>query len=81
MSLRCPGLSGQRLSSIVLPCPRCGEEVEIFSDESMVRCPRCRTPVYKKAIPTCVKWCKAGGACMGRRTPEEFEGIGPRADS
>ncbi len=67
MRLRCPGLSGQRLTSKVLPCPECGGEVEIFSDESKARCPRCRTPVYKKAVPTCATWCRAAAECMGLR--------------
>lgn len=67
MRLRCPGLSGQCLTSSLVPCLKCGCEVEIFSDESAARCPKCKTPVYKKAVPTCVKWCKAGTECMGLR--------------
>ena len=67
MRLRCPGLSGQRLTSSLVPCLKCGCEVEIFSDESTVRCPKCKTSVYKKAVPTCAKWCKAGAECMGLR--------------
>ena len=67
MRLRCPGLSGQRLTSTVVPCPECGGEVEIFSDESKVPCPRCKAPVYKKAVPTCARWCKAAAECMGIR--------------
>ena len=70
MRLRCPGLSGQRLTSTVVPCPRCGGEIEIFSDESKARCPRCKTPVYKKTAPTCAKWCKAAAECMGIRAQD-----------
>ena len=73
MKLRCPGLSGQRLTSTILPCPKCGGEVEIFSDESKARCPRCRSPVYKGAVPTCAKWCKAGAECMGHRVTDAEE--------
>ena len=73
MKLRCPGLSGQRLTSTVLPCPKCAGEVEIFSDEPKARCPRCRSPVYKDAVPTCAKWCKAGGECMGLRAADAEE--------
>ena len=68
MRLRCPGISGQRLTSTILRCSSCGAEVEIFSDESKARCPNCRMPVYKKAAPTCAKWCKAAAECMGHRT-------------
>jgi DNA-directed RNA polymerase subunit RPC12/RpoP len=69
MSLRCPGLSGQQLTSSLVPCSRCGAEVEIFSDESSARCPLCKTPTYKKAAPTCAKWCKAGAQCAGLHAP------------
>jgi hypothetical protein len=67
MRLRCPGLSGQRPTSMVLACPNRAEEVEIFSDESTARCPKCKMPFYKKAVPTCAKWCKASAECMGLR--------------
>ena len=68
MKLRCPGLSGQRLTSSLVPCSNCGGEVEIFSDEFTARCPRCKTPVFKKAVPTCAKWCKASAGCIGLPT-------------
>ena len=77
--MRCPGLSGQRLTSTVLRCPTCGGEVEIFSDESKAKCPQCKTPVFKKAAPTCAKWCKAAAECMGR-SPAAAERA-PRDDS
>ncbi len=78
MRLRCPGLGGQRLTSTVLRCPKCGGEVEIFSDESKARCPRCRAPVYKKAVPTCARWCKAAAECTGVRAAgaEDLEEAG-----
>jgi len=66
MRLRCPGLSGQRLTSVLVRCPTCGNEVEMFSDESVVRCSRCRTAVRKTAAPTCARWCKAAAECTGR---------------
>jgi hypothetical protein len=52
---------------MVLACPNRAEEVEIFSDESTARCPKCKMPFYKKAVPTCAKWCKASAECMGLR--------------
>ena len=73
MRLRCPGLSGQRLTSILIRCPNCGHEVEMFSDESVVWCSACRMPVRKAAVPTCAKWCKAAAECIGRRPPDGDE--------
>lgn len=67
MQQKCPGLSGQRLTSTLVPCSKCGTEVEIFSDESSVKCSKCRTPVYKQAVPTCAAWCKAAAQCIGPR--------------
>ncbi len=75
MQQKCPGLSSQELSSTIAPCPKCGTEVEIFSDESSTKCSNCRTPVYKKAVPTCAAWCKAASLCIGPRddNPKETE--------
>lgn len=70
MRLRCPGVSGQRLTSSLVPCSNCGSEVEIFSDESKARCPKCKTPVHKEAVRTCAKWCKAAAECMGLRADD-----------
>jgi hypothetical protein len=50
---------------MVLACPNRAEEVEIFSDESTARCPKCKMPFYKKAVPTCAKWCKGLRANAG----------------
>jgi len=73
MQRKCPGLSSQRLTSTLVPCSKCGTEVEIFSDESSAKCSKCRTPVYKHAVPTCAAWCKAAAQCMAPRggDPEE----------
>ena len=74
MRLRCPGLSGQRLTSVLVRCPSCGNEVEMFSDEAVVRCSCCKTPIRKTAAPTCARWCKASAECLGRRSSAEDEG-------
>ena len=72
MQRKCPGLSSQRLTSTLIPCSKCGTEVEIFSDESSAKCSKCRTPVYKQAVPTCAAWCKVAAQCIGPRDdPEE----------
>ena len=65
MQQKCPGLSSQQLTSTLVPCSKCGSEVEIFSDEPSTKCSKCRTPVYKQAIPTCAAWCKAATQCIG----------------
>jgi len=67
MQGRCPGLGGQRLTSSLVACPTCGTEVEMFSDESSVKCTQCGTRVRKEAVATCAKWCKASAYCSGTR--------------
>lgn len=68
MQGRCPGLGGQRLTSTLVSCSTCGAQVEMFSDESSVRCVQCGTRVRKEAAATCAKWCKAGVHCSGARS-------------
>jgi hypothetical protein len=47
------------------PCPKCGEMVEIFSDEQRRRCPECKTMVFIEETPSCVQWCTAARECLG----------------
>lgn len=65
MSSRCPGQDGRNLSADLFTCPSCGAEVEIFSDETRVRCHRCRQFVYREELPSCVNWCAAARQCLG----------------
>lgn len=62
---RCPGQDLRNLTVSYHPCPKCNKPVEFFSDELRVRCPHCKTMVYKKQAPTCIQWCKAARECIG----------------
>ena len=73
MQQKCPGLSSQRLTSALVPCPKCGTEVEVFSDEPSAKCSKCRTRAYKQAVPTCAAWCKAAALCIGLRADDSKE--------
>ncbi len=44
----CPGQSERNLKVIVCRCPKCGYEVEIFSDEDYTNCPSCKEIVRKQ---------------------------------
>lgn len=62
---RCPGSFRSALPQpMEKTCPRCGAEVEIWSDEEMVYC-ECGTPVFREAVPRCVEWCPAAEECIG----------------
>ncbi len=65
MTLKCPGQDSRNLKVEVIRCSRCGYEVEIFSDEQRVRCPKCKKTVSRERLPSCVDWCKAARQCIG----------------
>ena len=46
-------------------CPRCGGEVEIWSDEFYAKCPKCGGIVLGENVPSCVEWCKYARECLG----------------
>jgi len=68
---RCPGQSHRNLKAELQQCSACGYQVEIFSDELMVRCPDCDREVYAKKNPSCIDWCKAAEKCLGQDRYEE----------
>ena len=57
MSFKCPGQTSRVLTAKLIPCPSCGKQVEIFSDENSVRCPSCRNIVAQEPSSTCRTWC------------------------
>lgn len=63
--VRCPG-SMKTLTPEPLErkCTKCGEMVEIFSDEEKADC-ECGNTVFKDAQYTCVVWCSAAEECLG----------------
>ncbi len=65
MPFKCPGQDSRKLRSEVIKCKNCGYEVEIFSDELRVKCPRCKKDVFREATPTCIDWCPYAEKCVG----------------
>jgi DNA-directed RNA polymerase subunit RPC12/RpoP len=61
----CPGKDMRKLTVSYHPCPECGKPVEFFSDEMRIRCPNCKTMVYKERAPNCIQWCQAAKDCLG----------------
>ena len=61
---RCPGMTPRNLDSVLVRCPACGREVEIFSDEPRRPC-RCGHVVWRQVRPRCAEWCPAAAQCLG----------------
>lgn len=74
MTDKCPGSDMRKLTASIHKCPKCGAEVEMFSDEIKRRCPECKTVVSKKETPACVQWCASAKACLGEKRWKELMG-------
>jgi len=64
--LRCPGRDSRFLKIELVKCKNCGYEVEVFSDELKVKCPKCKKDVFREKLPSCLDWCKYAQLCLGK---------------
>ncbi|MCD4670403.1 MAG: hypothetical protein K8S14_08150 [Actinomycetia bacterium] len=85
----CPGQNTAFLKDFktnVVPCPKCGHEVEFFADERKVKCPKCHNNIFKVnpqiikydggkltfsgTDKSCLDWC---GGCLNKRDYQDIE--------
>lgn len=71
---KCPGQDKRNLSQESIICNACGYDVEIFSDEPKVRCPRCKNFVWRKMLPSCAEWCRSARDCIGQEKWKQLKG-------
>ena len=66
MIFECPG-SGKfkRPTPESMICPYCKEEVEIWTDENVAKCPKCNNIVERQLGSSCLDWCKHARECVG----------------
>ncbi len=74
MVSRCPGQDSRNLRVELYKCPKCGAEVEIFSDESRIKCRKCGTYVYREKMPSCIEWCAKARECLGEERGKALHG-------
>lgn len=61
----CPGAADLRRPTIIFKtCPRCGEEIELFSNDVKMDCDSCGFTIYNDTM-SCVKWCEYAKECVG----------------
>jgi len=69
----CPGAKFMRQPKPeFFTCPKCGEEVEIWSDEIAGACPKCKQKVMKDGNMSCLEWCKYAEDCVGTEIYEKY---------
>jgi len=60
----CPGISQfMRPTPSYLKCPKCGSDVELWSDEEETLCPTCGMIVSKGKVQSCLDWCEYADKC------------------
>jgi len=58
--MKCPGSD---VEITVKVCPKCGEEVELFTGDSKARCSSCGTWVAREKA-SCIEWCPGATQCF-----------------
>jgi ribosomal protein S27AE len=53
-------------------CPKCGEEVEIWTDEVKAVCGKCGQEVLRGETLSCIEWCEHAEACIGSQKYKQF---------
>ncbi len=73
--MRCPGQDPRYWTGsevFEVPCPRCGHSVELFRDETSVRCPKCRHRFRNPKLDlSCAQWCAHAEQCLGTAPPSQ----------
>ena len=66
----CPGAADLKRPIIKYKtCPKCGEEIELFSDDIKMDCEECGFTIYNEAL-SCVEWCEYAKECVGEEAYE-----------
>ncbi len=97
MQSGCPGQNTAYLKNFntnLVPCPKCGEEIEFFADERKVRCTNCHSNVFKTdpevieykdgdlvfydSVKSCLDWC---GGCLDKKDYKDIQENNQRIES
>ena len=68
----CPGAANLKTPTLAIKdCPRCGEEIEIFSNEVSATCGKCGLVIYNDQA-SCIRWCRYAEECVGPELVRKF---------
>lgn len=68
----CPGAKNLKTPTLTIKnCPQCGEEVEIFSNDTQVKCGNCGFVIYNDTL-SCIQWCRYAKECVGEEMYNTF---------
>lgn len=62
---KCLGRLSIHPSPRYVKCPFCGEEVEMWTDETKKKCPKCSGEIFAAEATSCIEWCKYAKECLG----------------
>lgn len=71
---KCPGQDDRNLKVEIITCAHCEYQVEIFSDEVKISCPRCKELVCRRRLPSCIDWCRYAKECIGKEKWQQIKG-------
>ena len=81
---RCPGQDTRtwELGDIFeIPCPACGEDVELFKDDPSRPCSACGVRVKNPRVHEgCAQWCAHAGGCVTEAETPADRGDAPRTE-
>lgn len=70
---KCPGSLGFRQPQPeIIKCLVCGSEVEIWTDEVKINCPKCKVEIMRKGSSTCLDWCRYAKQCVGEELYKKY---------
>lgn len=56
----------------IKPCPYCGKEIEMWSDECTAVCPVCGAGITREVFEHCYDWCPSARICAGDLTYKRY---------
>lgn len=78
----CPGSKAiKEPTPEYIPCPNCGNEVEVWTHELMYPCDKCGTPVFREQGPSCIDWCPFAEECVGPERYRRLKGANPKSQA